>query len=723
MTVLNRRSRDIGKHHTSDNVIASILWGPFAEQWNAANDTAMRFDEKARAAMLSTLATQMNNGSVAPWVKLAKDMKGPVLYLACGTDGVLSSLAQSGNKISCVASPDVVEEISRGFLMLDQEAQAAIKLIPADLRQFQLGQEFPLIVLPYLTLGLLPGPAEWRTLFKQIALHLAPKGVLAFEYPVWKEPRDLDGVVKDTYLLVEGQRVKGKIGWKLSHDLKHLIVNGVVAMPLASGGTQSFVEAAELELIEPKQAESLLAEQGLLVAERQVSVVDGIERQVWLCRRRSELSYPLWHPFMPMKDMEETVTILVEGKGCKVRDTNGREYIDASAGLWNTSCGLGNPEIIQAITDELHRLSYSTLFAWRGNEPALQLARELVEMAPSPLQWAYLTGSGSEAVDLSIKLARLFSRLQGRKGREIVYLDEGFHGTFFGSMSVSGITALREAVGPLLPGVSPIPTPNSVRCPPETPYVEFALSCAQSLEERAASGNVAAFIIEPILGSAGVVIPPREYFERIEAICRKHQILLILDEVASGMGRTGKWFAAEHYDLHPDILLLSKGLNSGYLPLGAVLFSAEIGTALNDRGLGVFHGSTYNGHPACCTAALATLRVMRNENLVERSSEMGRYFYERLIEIKKEAPSIKEVRGAGLMLSVVLNQEDGTLAVPVQVLHVYKKLLEGGVMAYMGPSSIIFCPPLIISAEEIDQVIEQLHTVLKTARLRLGTAE
>src|SRR5262249_24916157 len=415
----------------------------------------------------------------------------------------------------------------------------------------------------------------------------------------------------DMDLFVEGKIVAGKIGWKLSEDSKHLIVNSSISAPQEGGATHHYLDAIQIELISYRKVEDMLSGAGLVVVERHHSTSDSAEQHLLRCRRRDSVSYPLWHPYFPMNGLEQQVTILVEGKGCKVRDKNGKEYIDASAGLWNTYCGLGEPEIIQAITDQLHRLSYGTLFGWRGNEPALELARELVQMAPSPLQWAYLTGSGSESVELSIKIARLYSALQRRVSREIVYLDDSYHGTFFGSMSLSGLATMREIIGPLLPGVSSIPTPNPLRCPSNMSYVDFAVSCAESLGERAASGEVAAFIVEPILGSAGVIIPPPEYFRRIEQICRDYNILLIFDEVATGLGRTGRWLAAEQYNIRPDILLLSKGLNSGYLPLGAVLFSAEIGESLIKQGANLFHGSTNNGHPACCAAALANIRLMR----------------------------------------------------------------------------------------------------------------
>lgn len=470
----------------------------------------------------------------------------------------------------------------------------------------------------------------------------------------------------------------------------------------------------------PAEAESALSGAGLLVGERQQGS-DG-EDVALRFARRADTTYPLWHPFQPINGMEQQVTTFVSGKGSRLRDIADNEYIDASAGLWNTYCGQGEESIIEAITDQLRTLSYGTLFAWRGNVPALELARQLSAMAPPPLQWVYLTTSGSESVELSVKLARLYSRVMGRKSREIVYLDESFHGTFFGSMSVSGSTPLREAVGPLLPGVAAIPTPNSIRCPAGQSYLDFALGCAQALDDRAASGDVAAFIVEPILGSAGAVTPPVEYFQRIQEICRKHKILLIVDEVATGFGRCGQWFASEHFNLRPDILLLSKGMNSGYLPLGATLFSAEIGEALKRAKVGLFHGSTYNGHPACCAAALATIKFLREQNLLQRAVDMGEYLRGRLLELQTLG-SVREVRGLGLMLGMVLVQEDGAPATPIQVYQIYMALQKAGVLAYMGISSLILCPPLIISREELDIVVDRLRRVLQSVHMRNGTIE
>jgi adenosylmethionine-8-amino-7-oxononanoate aminotransferase len=436
----------------------------------------------------------------------------------------------------------------------------------------------------------------------------------------------------------------------------------------------------------------------------------------------SASNYALAHPFSPLTLGTDAnpVLMLTDGLGCMVRDSEGNEYIDAGGGLWNTHVGLGNAEIIEAITAQLHRLSYGSLFMGRGNEPAAELATVLRDMAPNALRWVYLTGSGSESTELALRLAVLYQLVSGRKERKkIVYLDESYHGSFAGSISVSGLIPMRELYQQGEPVNTSIPAPNPLRCPPGQSYVEFAVACAGALEEKARAGDVAAFIVEPVLGSAGIVIPPREYFERISAICEEHKILLIVDEVATGFGRTGRWFACEHFGLKPDILLLAKGINSGYLPLGAVLFSEAMGERFVKSQVPLMHGSTYNGHPVTCASALANIAIMRRDGLIERSESAGAYF-KRSLEALRDLPCVGEVRGLGLMLAAVLVQEDGTPATIMQMFAIMKSVQQLGVLVHIEKCTMLFCPPLIITDQEIDRIVGAVRQVLSTVRLTGG---
>jgi adenosylmethionine-8-amino-7-oxononanoate aminotransferase len=300
-----------------------------------------------------------------------------------------------------------------------------------------------------------------------------------------------------------------------------------------------------------------------------------------------------------------------------------------------------------------------------------------------------------------------------------VYLDESYHGSFAASISVSGLIPLRELFQPRETGATAVPTPNPAHCPKDRSLTDFALECAAALEAEVRKGDVAAFIFEPVLGSAGIVVPPPEYFARVKEICKEHDVLLIADEVATGFGRTGRWFACEHYGLEPDIMTLAKGINSGYLPLGAVLFSGAIEERFKRSGLPVLHGSTYNGHPVCCASGLANIEIIRRERLVERSRTTGAYFQGRLEELLA-LQAVTQIRGLGLMLGAALVQQDGTPATIAQLYELMLTIRAHGVIVYIEKSTLMFCPALTISEAEIDTVVDTLHAVLSSVQLDGG---
>jgi adenosylmethionine-8-amino-7-oxononanoate aminotransferase len=465
--------------------------------------------------------------------------------------------------------------------------------------------------------------------------------------------------------------------------------------------------------------EPLLASNGFVETYRTPSVAGSSVARMYAFKRRN--GAPLCHPFSPLtvSGTPGRVLVLAEGRGCRVRDVEGKEYIDGCGGLWNTHLGLGNSEVIEAITAQLHRLSYATLFAERGHESAATLARELIALAPYPMQWVCYTGSGSESTEVALRIAGYYQLLAGRKDRKrIAYLDESYHGCFAASSCVSGLMPFRSMTAGAVSSVA-LPTPNPDKCPPGTSYDAFALLCADALEEQAKAGGMAAFIVEPILGSAGVVIPPKAYFERIRAICDRYDILLIVDEVATGFGRTGHWFACEHYDLRPDILIVAKGINSGYAPMGAVLFSAAIGEQFAARGMPLPHGSTTNGNPLCCAAALATLRILERDRLVERAAEMGAFLMS-TVGALSDLECVKEVRGLGLMGAVVLQQADGTPATPLQVYEITKRLQTAGILIYPTATTLTLAPALVVTREEIALIAAKMRDVLAAVRLDGG---
>jgi adenosylmethionine-8-amino-7-oxononanoate aminotransferase/SAM-dependent methyltransferase len=702
-------------------------WGPFAELLRTPGvvEEAGMY-EATLAPFYDALHSTVDD--LPEYLELARRAAGPVLELGCGTGRVLLPLVEAGHRVVGVdLSADMLAVLGERLDALSPAARARAALVHADATRLRLGRRFPLVILPACSVALFAGEGR-RALFRAVAAHLAEEGTFAFDYPYLAAGAEAawDGEVATLELAREGRSATVRVGVRMLAGRSALLSNTHWRLPRGDGTERHLLEHKRVSVIDPERLEAELAECGLVVVERRTASTDAAgERRLVRCALRAAEPYPLWHPYQPAEGLAEHVAVMVEGRGCQLRDRDGRRYLDLAGGLWSAQCGLGHPAIVEAVEAQLRRLSCGPLFVGRGNEPALELARALTAMAPAPLPWAYLTGSGSEAAELAIKLARLHFHLRGETERkEVLCLDRSYHGTFFGSMAISGLCAAEaEPFAPGVAGVSAVPAPLPSAAPPGTAYAEFALECARALERRLAArpGRVAAFVAEPVLGSAGVVVPPPEYFAAVQRACREHGVLLVVDEVATGFGRTGRWFASEHFGLRPDLLLLSKGITSGYLPLGAVLFSAEVGRTLTSHAAALAHGSSQNGNPACCAAALATLDVLRRERLVERAGETGAYFLARLRALRRH-PVVRDVRGLGLMLGVELAGEDGAPATPAQTATVYAALKHLGVLAYPAPSGLTFMPALTITEEEIDFGVECLETVLAAVRFGGGDA-
>lgn len=699
----------------------AAYWGPFAaaRELRGLQLTESPPYEGFSAEVMSTIVR--SDGDLPDYVALAQRCGDPVLELGCGTGRVLLALARGGCRVVGIErSADMLAILRTRLTELPEDAQARVELVEGDATTMALGRAFPLILLPASSIVVFAEFEERRRLLQAAAAHLAPGGTFVFDYVRFSPAgvASCDEQIVSMQIPVEGAIATAYLGMKFSPDGTELLVNAYCQVPRCEDQVEHHLEAKRLTLIGDDELDYLLDESGLVLTRLTSEALPGGvgERRLVCATARTGVRYPLWHPYVPMNTLPDNLLTLTSGNGCRVWADDGSEYIDASGGLWSTQCGLGHPDIVEAVNRQLKRLSYGTLFAHRGNEPALKLARELVEMAPSPLQWVYLTNSGSESVELAIKLARLHAAVTGQPDRkQIAYLDESYHGTFFGSMAVTGLYPQKEAFGPLLPGVVPVATPSPSRRPPGVSYETFALECATDLERRIeeASGQVAAFILEPVLGSAGVIVPPKEYLMAVQRICRAHGVLLVLDEVATGFGRTGLWFAAEHFGMRPDMMLLAKGICSGYLPLGAVLFSGEIATSLIDRGVGIGHGSSHNGNPVCCAAALETIAVMRRERLVERAAEMGGYFRARLEKLRRH-DRVSDVRSLGLMLGLELRGNDGARAPAQDLAAVYLGLQRRGVLGYPAPSGLLFLPALVITRQEVNAVVDALDDALSS---------
>ena len=428
------------------------------------------------------------------------------------------------------------------------------------------------------------------------------------------------------------------------------------------------------------------------------------------------------HPQTPLHDHSRSgpMAIMVEGHGVYIKDTNGREYIDGLAGLWNVNVGHGRKEIGDAIAEQASRLAFSPTFWGLAHEPVIRLSDKLAEIAPPGIGRFLYTSGGSESNETAFKIARFFWRMKGQPDKhKIIARRWGYHGVSFGALSATGIDLYRHYYGPLVPGFAHIPAPYCYRCEFDRRYPECDLACAKALEEKILEEGpetVAAFIAEPVQGAGGVIAPPPEYFPLIREICTKYDVLFIADEVINGFGRTGKMFAVMHWDVQPDLLSLAKGITSGYVPLGAVGVTERVYEGMVVPNTMFAHGFTYAGHPVACAASLANLSIIEKENLVENAARMGKRLREGLQEVA-DHPNVGEVRGLGLMCGVELVVDKATRQ-PFEPLgkagaQVAARLREKGVMCRAIRDILAFAPPLCINADEVQTITSRVKEAIE----------
>ncbi|MFO8059216.1 MAG: aspartate aminotransferase family protein [Bacillota bacterium] len=423
----------------------------------------------------------------------------------------------------------------------------------------------------------------------------------------------------------------------------------------------------------------------------------------------------MWAPFTQMGDLGGVEPlIIVEGEGSRVTDVEGREYIDGHGALWLANAGFGRREIIEAASEQLHQLSYFPSFAGMANSVAVELAERLATLTEREgMRRVFFSSGGSEAVETALKMVRQYWRLRG-SGRKykIISRRMAYHGVTMGALSATGITANRRLFEPLVPGFRHLEPPHCYRCPYGLEYPGCDLNCARELErtiEFEGADTVAAFIGEPVMGAGGVIVPPDGYWQEIERICRKYDVLIIADEVITGFGRTGEMFGVRNWDVKPDIMVTAKGLTSGYLPLGATLAREDIfKVCLGKYGEGreFRHGTTYSGHPAACAAGLANIDIIEDEGLVERARSNGQYLLERLEELRS-LDVVGDVNGLGLLARVEL-AGDAT----GKGQQVSREVMKRGVILRALGDVISFSPPLVIDRAEIDTVVDCLAEVL-----------
>ena len=405
---------------------------------------------------------------------------------------------------------------------------------------------------------------------------------------------------------------------------------------------------------------------------------------------------------------------MVEGDGCRLRDAEGREYLDATGGLWLAQIGHGRREIAEAGGGQMERLEYFTSFWEFSNERAIELAERLDSISP-PRQTPRLLHQrrlgGQRGGDEDVPL-RHSQRGEGER-TWVLARRQAYHGVGYGSGTATGFDVYHDGFGPMLPHVRHLTQPWPYRAElfdGEDP-TDFCLAELERTIDELGGEKIAAFIGEPVMGVAGMLVPPDDYWPRVQELLREHGITFIFDEVVSAYGRVGHWFATEHFGVEPDIIVTAKGITSGYAPLGAVLVSDEIAEAVTEEGFPM--GFTYNGHPTSCAVALANLGVIESEGLLERARETGAYILERLGELR-ELPVVGEVRGVGMMHAVELVADRETReplpmdAAPQDVIR-----RETGVIVRDCPHNLVISPPLIMSREEADEVVDAMRSVLE----------
>ena len=437
------------------------------------------------------------------------------------------------------------------------------------------------------------------------------------------------------------------------------------------------------------------------------------------------------HPFNDNAALAKKGTrILTKGEGCYVWDSEGNKLLDAFAGLWCVNIGYGRRELGEAASKQMTQLAYYNSFFGCTTEPTVHLAAKLAELCPGDLNHAFFSNSGSEANDTILRLVRHFWAVQDQPQKNIfIGRHDGYHGSTVAGASLGGMKGMHKQGGLPIPDIHHIDPPFWFADGGDLSEEEYGLIAARRLEQKILElgpERVAAFIGEPIMGAIGVYIPPRNYWKEIERICRKYDVLLVADEVICGFGRTGEWFAAQTYDFRPDVMTLAKGITSGYIPLGAVMFNDRVAKVLATQGGELAHGYTYSGHPVCAAVALENIRILQEEKFVETCrSDTGPYLEARWKALG-EHPLVGEARFVGMVGALEL--------VPSKPSRSYFPdrgrvgqlcrdfALRNGLILRATNDAMLLSPPLVISRDQVDELAEKAWKALDLTARELGMA-
>jgi adenosylmethionine-8-amino-7-oxononanoate aminotransferase len=447
--------------------------------------------------------------------------------------------------------------------------------------------------------------------------------------------------------------------------------------------------------------------------------MDGTAQLIETDRRY--LLHPLHHP-----DDHKEPLVVTEGRGAMLYDAQGREYIDSLSGLWNVNIGHGRGELAEAAAAQMRRIAFASAYIGATNEPAVRLSEKIVGHAYANSAAVYFTTAGAESNESAFKFARYYWKVNDKSDKtKIISRVHAYHGVTLAAMSATGMAAYHKMFGPLVPGFIQVAPPYAYRwAGNEEPGAGAAEAVERAILAEGAD-TVAAVIAEPVMGAGGVIVPPPSYFPKLREICDRHDVLLIADEVITGFGRTGRWFALGEWGVEPDLVSFAKGVTSGYLPLGGVIASKRIHDAIqgapSDRRF--MHAATYSGHPVCCAVGLKNVEIIETEGLVERAAVMGKRLLAGL-ETLRDLPAVGDVRGHGMMCGVELVKDRATKA-PTSGLtaRITAEALRRGLLPRVRAGSadppigdtICIAPPLMTPETTIDRIPEILREVISAA--------
>ena len=426
----------------------------------------------------------------------------------------------------------------------------------------------------------------------------------------------------------------------------------------------------------------------------------------------------LWMPFTPNKSFKKYPRIIVGAKDMHFISDDGRDILDATAGLWCVNAGHGRKKIQDAVYNQIGELDYSPPFQF-GHPKQFELANRLAEMFPEKMNHVFFSNSGSEAVDSALKIALAYQRARGKASKtRLIGRERGYHGVGFGGISVGGMVKNRMYFGSLLSGVDHLrhthnPELNSF----SKGLPEHGANLADDLERIVQlhdASTIAAVIVEPIAGSTGVLPPPKGYLKRLRELCTKHDILLIFDEVISAFGRMGTPTASEYFNVTPDIICCAKALTNAVIPMGATVVQDHIYESMLDNAdapIELFHGYTYSGHPVACAAALASLDIYKEEGLFERAVESAKHMQEAAHSLKG-TKNVIDIRNMGLIAAVEIQAKEG--AIGARGFETMKKAWDLGVMIRANGDTIAFSPPLIVENNQIDQMFDATKKAIES---------